>query len=536
MKHLTLSLACAATLASASFATQAADHDHSAEGSVPLTSVTKLNLPAPDKVSMLRLKSGQILWGEITEHTPDGITFARLDSGGLATLAWSFLDPTQEEELRLAYGYVDLSDDELMVDADRVVLDDGTEVIGKIIERTNESLILKTHASSSLPIPLRRVRASSTTVVPAAEIYTREELYFQELVRTDVSTAQGNYDLARFSERILDFEHAIQHYEEALRLDSEFRAAEIPNLLERARESAVLAEQLDYLAKIDLLKRRKKFDEALQMAEAFSGLYPSSPLQQKLVKRRDQVLKARDRLMIETVASRWHYFAGRLARKAAIELPFAEAQAYAAETLSEEVLLAVTDYVQRYAAEIQPEDVRKYWNERKKTRWRNITYGQGTWLLGEDAALKGLEAAPEEEPGGPQTEQAKQRAALAEKLRVFMENQQRRRQSRASGDEGEERDQWWTTSAQQDRERWILAYYIENSKDYDLNEKVLFRNCRDCGGTGVKEVIYTGDARSRDSGGGRGGRGGTQGSGSGSELQQCDTCKGISKTRRIQYR
>lgn len=504
-----------------------------------LQAVTTLRLPEADKVSMLRMKNGSILWGEITAHTPDGITFARLDSGGLATLNWSFLDPAQEAELRLQFGYVDLEGEDIMVEGDRITLVDSSEMIGKILERTPTSIVLKTAFSSAIEIPLTRVRATSPVTVAASEVYTREELYVQELVLSDEESAESQYELGKFCERILDYAHAVEHYEKAIELDPTFRAEELPNLLTRAEERAALQEQVDFLANIDSLKRRKHFDDALDRVAEFPELYPGSPLQEKLLRIRDSVLKARDRFMLTTVFKRWLYVAGRKARTAAITMGVDEAQTYATEAMSEEIALAVTEHVQKWARDIPAEDVRKYWTERKKGRFRTISYGSGTWLLGEAAALKGMDAPEEEKPEENLSESEKQRRALEEKLRVFMENRQRRQRRAASEDESADREDWWKHASQGDRQRWIFAYYVENAGDFELRDKVLLHNCRQCGGKGVKEIIYTGGARSTDTGngGGRGrGRRNPQNGGSGIGLEECGTCKGIGRTRRIQYR
>ncbi len=502
-----------------------------------LEAVTTLVLPEASKVTMLRMKNGSILWGEIRSHTPDGITFVRLDSGGLATLNWSFLDPGQEQELRLQYGYVDLEGDEVMATADRIALIDGTEMTGKILERTPTTLILKTAFSSSIAIPVTRVRAISQTTVPASDIYTRDELYVQDLVTRDAESPKDHYELARFCERILDYAHAVQHYTEAIALDPTFRSDELPTLLERAQEKAELQEQLDVLAEIDALKRRKHFDKAFDLIAEFPELYPGSPLQEKLIRLRDQVLKARDKFLIDAVKKRWLYMAGRLAREAALTMPFEEAQDYAVEGLSEEIQAAVTEHVSKWARDIPGEEVRKYWSERDKGRFRSITYGTGTWLLGEADALKGETPQEEESSDKPLTATQKERKALEEKLKVFMDNRARRQRNRASEDDSEARNEWWTLASLSERQRWIFAFYVEKAGDFEVKEKPLLHNCRVCGGKGVKEIIYTGGARSGEgSGGGRGGRGGRQGAASGTGIEECSTCHGIGRTRRIQYR
>lgn len=530
MKKYLMTASALALLASLAVAApQVQDHEHG-----ELEAVTTLKLPEASKVTMLRMKNGSILWGEIQSHTPDGITFTRLDSGGIATLAWTFLDPGQEAELRLQYGYVDLDGDEVMATADRIAMIDGTEMIGRILERTPTTLILKTSFSSSIPIPVTRVRAISSVTVPASEIFTRDELYVQELVTRDPESAQDQYELARFCERILDYAHAVEHYTLAITLDPTFREQELLGLRERAQVRAELQDQLDFLAQIDSFKRRKRFDAAFDLIAEFPELYPGSPLQDKLIRLRDRTLKARDRFMVDAVRKRWLYVAGRLAREAALTMPVDEAQSYAADGLSEEILASVTEHVGKWARDIPTEEIRKYWGERKKSRYRSVTYGTGTWLLGEAAALKGETPQEEEDSSKPLTDTQKQRKALEEKLSVFMENRQRRQRSRANADDSEDRDQWWTFASLNERQRWIFAYYIENAGDFEVKEKPILHNCRVCGGTGVREIIYTGGFRQSDNSGG--GRSGRNSAGDGIGIEECGTCRGIGRTRRIQYR
>ena len=82
------------------------------------------------------------------------------------------LTPEQEKELKLKWGYVDLTTEELMLPADRLVLVDGTEVIGLILDRTPDSLILK-RAGTTVIVPKNRISAASTTVPISAAVVGR---------------------------------------------------------------------------------------------------------------------------------------------------------------------------------------------------------------------------------------------------------------------------------------------------------------------------------------------------------------------------
>jgi len=74
---------------------------------------------------LLHLRDGRVQWGTIQSQDPEGFVFARLDNGGIARLSWGMLDPAQQRDLKLQFGYVDLTGDEYMIDADRIVTTDG---------------------------------------------------------------------------------------------------------------------------------------------------------------------------------------------------------------------------------------------------------------------------------------------------------------------------------------------------------------------------------------------------------------------------
>ncbi len=470
-------------------------------------------------VEMLRLRSGDILWARVIEHTPEGVSVERLSNGGLADLTWGFLDPLQEEELRMRYGYVDLAQEEIMIEVDQLLLSDGSEVVGKIISREGDTLTVKVDGNLLL-IPKMRVAASGSIVrVPALDIYTREELYGQLLVATAPDDPEAQLALAKDCERILDFAHAVEHYKLVAELDVELHADEVAFGLARAEQKAMLQEQIDYLAEADHLRKRGKFDDALAMCESFAERFPDSALQEDALKGRDRVLRGRDEALRDLVARRWHYWVTRLAKVAALG-SYEQAIDFLDENMGKEVLDKVLDDARRVSAEIGEDDVTAFWVERKRGRWKRASYGQGTWLLGEEEALAGLDDEPKTSSGGEKDEE---RVALEEKIQRFLRNQEQARKARGSENEEDDIQAAWEQLSSSSRAWWIIAYYAEFSGEMDLDPKPSLSNCRECGGVGVREVIYTGGARSGESTSGR-------------RLMNCPTCHGIGRVRRIRYR
>lgn len=506
-------------VASAPFAVAQDAADPAPTGAVPSTSAAVV--PEPGDVMMLRLRNGSIRWGAIEEHSPDGLRFRLLDTGGVASVDWRFLDPAQDMELRTRFGYVDTSSDEELIEADKIVLRSGDEVIGKIVGRTDQEILLKVRGTV-LPVPTANVRsASSGLLVPALDVYTKDELYNLQRATVDLEDAAQQWELARFCERIFDFQRALEHYQAVQQLDPEFQDGALDAVIERVTVKADRQEQVDYLNQIDHLKRRKRYSDALDELVAFDGLYPDSPLYEDRNKLEKRVLEARAEHAAEIVRLSWFRRMERLAAHAAREMGYEGALAYLDDGMRQELLNQVTDDVRKIWPDVPDEAIAQLWLDRERGRWRPASYGLGTWLLGEDGALAGLDtgAATEE----PKSDTDAQRAALDERLNRFLKNQESQRRARRSQEQDEDVEAYWAQLPHSARTNWLVAYFVENSGQFDLREKPELRNCRECGGTGVREIIYTGSARSDSAGGGP-------------HRQVCETCKGIGRTRRIRYR
>jgi hypothetical protein len=204
----------------------------------------------------LHLRDGSIHWGAIQEHDADGVDFQRLDTGGMVRVRWELLDPAQTDSLKRRFGYVQVSTEELRIDADLLELDGGEEVIGRIVSREGEDYLVKTGGNLQL-IPKSRVTAMQSGLsVPALDVFTREEIYAQYLEQAAPDSAADQYALAETCEKILDYAHALEHYQASKALDPTYQKDEIDATPERVKVSAAQQEQLDYLRDIDELRKK----------------------------------------------------------------------------------------------------------------------------------------------------------------------------------------------------------------------------------------------------------------------------------------
>jgi hypothetical protein len=476
-------------------------------------------------LQQLRLRDGGLLWGWIESHTSERVGFLRLDNGGRVQLPWSWLDPRQESELKTIFGYVDLTSQEPMVLAARVQTASGDEFVGVIQNRNDQYLELKS-ANGLLQLPLAQLRGTIVEeLVPARQIYTRDELYDDQLSLhlpalsgPDVDPAvkaEAHFELARFCESVFDFRRALVHYQAIAEADPTFTHPDLAASLERAGRRAAAQEQADVLEEIDRLRGRQLYPAAVELMQRFATLYPDSPLTQDFVRLQASVIADRERDLLEQAELRWHYWVSKLARERAKDDQFESVLAWLEEGCSADVLAAVTADLTRYRADISETEVRELWNQRAATRLRRASYGVGTWLIGRDAARAGVEGEEEQAPASdPRSEERKQ---LEERIQRYLRNQQ---VAGAGGnrDSDSEADPqaYWEATGVASRHAWIVAHYVENSGDMRVTRAAI-RPCRECGGTGFLEIVTAGD-------------------GQGTRLFECPLCHGVAVVRRVSYR
>jgi len=532
---LALALPLALALSSSVLASRAI----ASPGSVGLGPIVRQDPAAASEVAvhehgdvlMLRLRDGSSYWGSIDEHDADGLRFHLLSHGGLVSVPWTMLHPPQEADLREQFGYVEITEDELMVNVDRLLLIDGREVTGMILSRSGDHYVVKTDGNLQM-VPKARVQSITKGLsVPALDVFTREEMYGKFRGETQEDDPDAQLALAQRCEQILDFQHAVEHYQKTLELDPGNERPEVALALTRAREKAAQQNQIDYLRDVDLLRKRGHFDEGLALLAAFSETFPESPLTSNAQKQSVRLLEARDEAIRRLVRTRWNHHMRRRIRARAGKLDYTGAVTYAQEELSEEIqALVLADVQKQISAEAQPGDILAFWATRKKSRYDLASYGIGTWLLGEDKALAGTGDGAE--PTVPKSGKDQERAKLEEKIKRFLKNQQSARRARRSGEQEDEFQAFWASFTMDARSQWIRAFYVEFGGDFELDDKPRLANCRSCGGRGVLEVIRVGGA---PGGGGPTRQGGVTSKGV-SQLEGCPTCRGIGRVRRVRYR
>ena len=476
--------------------------------------------PAAEDVMMLKLRDGRIQWGAIGEHDTFGFLFQRLDNGGEVRVPWSLLDPGQSDQLRMDFGYVEVEAEEVYVDAERLLLEGGGTVEGVIVSREGDSFLVKTDGNLQM-VPKRRVRGIESGVrLPALDVYGREELYTQFSSEADESSATSQLDLARRCEGILDYTNAVKHYEAAVALGLTEDLPKVQGMLASARIKADNQEQIEYLRGADRLRKRKRFDDALALLQAFPTKYAGSSLVPDARSQEAKLLLDRDEAAKALVRSRWKYHTRKLTREAARADNFEAARTWATEEASQAIAGQVLADVQdRVTSAISEDDVLRLWEERDRGRYESSTYGLGTWLLGEDrAGANGDNPAAAAESAVSAVDE--QRKAIEDRIKRYLENQKISRRNQASDDEEDVAQTFWEDWTVNGRSLWLMSYYLEESGDFEIRPRASLKPCKTCGGLGALQLLVTGTVLSGET----------------ASVASCPVCRGVKVTRRIYFR
>ncbi|MBI3817716.1 MAG: hypothetical protein HY286_03410 [Planctomycetes bacterium] len=487
------------------------------------------------------MRDGEILVGEISSHDEDALDIKRLDNGGLVHLRWSQLAPPFERSLRTRLGYIYDREEEVLVDADELTLADGTKRVGRVVSQTNDQIVLKdskstlSYARSILSGAPGRVR------VPALEVYTKDELYNDKLSTIDATTAEGNLDLARYLEQVDDFGRAIQHANEVKKIDPNFHAHELVELLKHLEEKKARQDEIDYLQELESQRSQRHFDKAIMMCTEFAAKFPKSSATTRtdVEKRKKNIAEAKHIYQIDKVWIAYHRAARTVLRVKAVDRKIAldDARSYArGGEVRKDILASVLKTLQNDFKEITEQDVASLWKDRgKRAKLDHVGYGRGTFVLGKDGAKKNVSNMIGAKTGAAGKSNP-ELDAMAKKLQAMLQKAQA--PQNINQKQLDPADEWWQVVATAfEREQFLLSTFVEFGGEM---QDMIFtaRPCVGCGGQGQLPVTSGSSAP----GGVTVGSGGNRNNNNNQPQQSsvsyadCPTCHGIGFERLIDYR
>lgn len=472
---------------------------------------------------LVRLRDGRLLIGVVEEHDLDGFRLALARSGGQLRLAWSDLFPGEAERLLAHFGYkTDVSVP--TTTAHRVLLRNGKEVIGRILRQDSSGIEVRTLDATVLIPPQMVAAPPEEIVVDAATVLTPEQFHAERMPAVPADDAYAQFLFAQELAQMFALERAKERYVAARTLAAadgdQPLTTRIDGALQQLEQLILNQAEAAALEGIRRAMYREKFEEAEAGLAAFAADFPQPRLRAEFLDLRNKFQAEREKSITRYLARNWYVRAmdevkrRALDREAGVdqliawvesELPATIRQRLAAE------LGAMDD-------ELDPTALDGLWQQRTEhgaVRHR-ASFGEGTWILGEERAQAGMEEVkPEDEEDGKTAAQKE----MEERVQRYIKNlEAQRRAASGAAAEGEATpDDWWRQATVTERAQFLLAYYAEFTGDFEVTS-LEFDACPTCGGTGVIESIETGAQ------------------GAQTKRLRCHVCHGVAVRRALSFR
>jgi len=434
---------------------------------------------------------------------------------------WTDLFPGESDRLHEVFGYVNETVMP-MVTAQRVLLNNGRELIGRVVSETNSQIELRvkdtrtTFPKQLLAAPIEDVE------VEASAVLTAEQFYTERAVQIDSSDSMKNYDFAKELEMMFAFEQAKVHFlisrEVAMADDDSSLLSRIDGALVQLEQMIANKEEATALEHVKQLMHRERFTDAKLELAQYNVDFPNAALRGEYLKLSEKFEKDREKSMVNYLRRHWFMRVMSVMRKQAFEKT-ARLDSLMAWVESEAPQIVRQQFVEELVDMHDALDVNMIddlWALRVNYSSNSHTagYGNGTWILGEERARAGLKDTEEDEEQDGKTQQQRE---MEDRMKRYLDNL-KNQQSAAKGDDSEvSPEDWWKGSPVTSRLQWLLAYYSEFTGDYQLSS-VKFSYCPTCGGLGYIETLEV------------------SAEGSARRKFKCHTCHGVQVKRSVNFK
>lgn len=447
----------------------------------------------------VQLADGRVLLAEVDASSVngEGMRVRRLDNGGSLELRWEHLSPGSALDWKKRFNLAGDAEAELTIRADEIeFMNNGSKMslLGRVDDAasTTETIVLE---RMGVPHTIKRTDLIARRQVdaPVTQVLTKDQFYAdQRSAIAPGDEADKHVQLAKVMERVRDLDHALEHAHEAKRLAATSRnPAEIDALLARLQLYKEAAREAKLLEDIIAARSRGKladFEKGKALVAQFEKEFPAAKLKAEFDAEKRRFTAARSSFLTGQVAEKWRDQIRYVAEKAAVEssATLQSVRDYATGKMTD-------DIVARVAAQLKLEadEVKTLWAARKDStigkRSEHFYYGVGSWVLGDQAILKGTQAEKIlDKHRGVKPGAAAEDPALERVRRALKEAGERRRaavQGNAGAREQTEED-WWREATKPDRVGWLRAYYAEYGGQLVVTYATV-DNCISCFGVGT---------------------------------------------------
>lgn len=419
----------------------------------------------------VRLRTGDLLSGDVVSTDTDGFKLKRWDNGGVIAVQWEHLAVEDARRMRKLLTLPEEAEKE-MIDIVRIQTKNGSFLEGKIVEETADKITLRTKEGTK-HIPAGSVLKREPSQVEATTIYTPKELYDEKVKGVTDTDPSGQFDLGSLCMRLQMWPEAEQHFKKALELD------------------AALKDKVDQ--RLAMVTRKRKDADAVVLTKSVRDLIDDRKAKEarasfdKLKTEFGDLVAKADLDALESDLTALEKGGGGTASAKApddklfkdfctllgaqLKQPAADRQVTfdTAKTYIEQIVYKEVAKELAKRLRMKPEEFDERWNKRNVAATRKATYGEGTWVI------EGRKTKKKDDSGGPSSLEDLKKMQEADKIIEDLWSKDRR-------DFRQLQEDWWKAASAERRMAWLEAYAAEKLFTVDHLE---WPKCRTCGGKGL---------------------------------------------------
>jgi tetratricopeptide (TPR) repeat protein len=435
---------------------------------------------------VITLKDGRVMHVKLVSADELGVTVERFDNDGKLKIAWDLLRDEDKKRLRVHFGLEEEElEAELLMPGQRIYPKQSDYVDGLIEKEDQETIAFRVRGTVGTYRRDALRKPAEDRDVSVFEVYTPEQLYekrVQELGDID-GDANALFELAKYAAKITMYDKAILHYLRVKELDPELKAEYVANQLKRLEaldQDKVTRKLMD---QANQLGYQNRYDDCLAVLKDIVA----APTVQKDVKAEATKAQAK------WEKKRWDYFTQQVKQlylrrtRQVIEDLSHDKRIYSVEekeqlTIDKAMSILRSqlhkETIEHLAQKLKldpKKEVEKMWKERKPTQGNPVSYGSGTFII------NGVKDGAQNQGGGGDELANRVRELIN---RVNRNSQQQPQQSQEAAPELVTKEKWWAQATSTERLYWMLAYFAENSGQFEIVRRAL-TPCERCGATGA---------------------------------------------------
>ena len=444
---------------------------------------------AAANADVVNLRTGETVKGRLLPERSDENVLVIEDylNGSIRTLAWSVVDKADAERIQQEWGWTNKA--LATVKGHRLVqeLNNGTQTVRGLIVREEAGNYIVMIGGREVKLAKASVLEKSEEQMDPRDIWSPEQLVerFVDELRKDPAVEQAGEDvdapsarlawrMAEYAENAGDYEKAKSWYAIAANDTDFLNNAIAKQRLERVEGLLRDAAALQSIREIRMALSLKSFRKVRMMLEEFPEKHPGAGalLQNRLEKAQKTFAQRRAEFFALEAKINFPKIVQKMIKEKVEEkdLALSDASAWTRRELPEMAFAALAERFQR-RDDVTPEEARTFWDNRRKSGWRTVTYGSGTFIV-----------MPAKIKPPKRRSNTKQRRNTGAAPKVTLPKPPTR-------------DQWWETKAdRKEKTNWVMAFFVENSGLFEVADEPKLTACPQCNGQGLESMrLQTGD-------------------------------------------